>query len=115
MPFQPNQNLYGVGIGSSNGTGGIYPHIDVRAPVASDNANFPIGQRWIDTVGLVEYTLVGQTSIGGVLAAIWDAGGNGAATTSVAGIVSLSTLGQLETGTAPAGAVVPLANDVFTF
>src|SRR5208337_4111922 len=49
------------------------------------------------------------------LQSIWDNGGNAAATTTTAGIVTLSTLAQLEAGSAPAGAVVPLANDVFTF
>ena len=45
----------------------------------------------------------------------WQAGGSAQATTTQQGEVLLSTLAQLEAGTAPAGAYVPLANDVFTY
>jgi len=44
----------------------------------------------------------------------WELGGNGDATTSTFGIVQLATLTELQTGTAPAGAYVPTANDVAT-
>jgi|GEM_PF-1578521 len=111
--IQPGANLYTQGFGSRPENVEV-PHLDVRPPNAND-VGYPIGKHWIDNVGLIEYTLVGQTSIGGNLQSIWDNGGNAAATTTTAGIVSLSTLAQLEAGTAPAGAVVPLANDVFTF
>jgi hypothetical protein len=43
----------------------------------------------------------------------WQIGGIAEATTTAAGIVELSTLAELQTGTAPAGAV-PTANDVAT-
>ncbi len=45
----------------------------------------------------------------------WVTGGDSPASTTVLGSVTLSSLAQLEAGTAPAGSVVPLANDVFTF
>ncbi len=113
MTFPYNQNLYGVGIGSSNGTGAIYPHVDVREPTASD-VQWPIGQRWIDTVGQGEWVLVAQSSVGGVLQSVWSQGGNPEATTSEFGIVQLATLSELQNGNAPAGAYVPTSNDVAT-
>src|SRR6267142_6723273 len=54
----------------------------------------------------VEYVYNGQT---------WQTAGNTPASTTIQGSVLLSTLAQLEAGTAPSGSVVPLANDVFTF
>jgi len=44
----------------------------------------------------------------------WQSGGNANATTSTFGIVQLSTLTELQNGTAPAGAYVPTSNDVAT-
>jgi len=44
----------------------------------------------------------------------WNSAGGVPATVTVAGPVFLSTLAQLQTGTAPTGAYVPLANDVAT-
>ncbi len=113
MTAQPGGMLYTQGFGSRPENVEV-PHIDTRAPNSSD-VNYPVGKRWIDTVGLLQYILVGFSVSQGVLSATWDAGGVAAATTSTAGIVTLSTLAQLEAGTAPAGAVVPLANDVFTY
>lgn len=113
MTIQPGAQLYTLGFGNRPENVEV-PFISNRAPSSMDT-NFPIGKRWIDTVGQNEWILVGLSSVGGVLSAIWSQGGNEAATTSSPGIVTLSTLAQLESGTAPAGAVVPLANDVFTF
>jgi len=113
MSFPYNQNLYGVGIGSSNGSGAIYPVVQDRAPTASDTL-FSVGQRWIDTVGGSEWVLVSQSSVGGVLSSTWSEGGNQEATTSDFGIVQLATLTELQNGTAPAGGYVPTSNDVAT-
>lgn len=44
----------------------------------------------------------------------WEAGGDAEATTTSFGSVQLATLAELQTGTAPAGAYVPTANDVAT-
>ena len=44
----------------------------------------------------------------------WSIAGANPATTTTYGTVELATLAELQTGTAPAGAVVPLANDVAT-
>ncbi len=67
-----------------------------------------LGQQFFDfsTTPPTEYVFNAQT---------WQAAGAAPATTTLFGNVLLSTLAELEAGTAPAGAVVPLANDVFTF
>jgi len=67
-----------------------------------------LGQQYFDRGQSppLEYVFNGQT---------WTTGGSEPASTTVYGSVLLSTLAQLEAGTAPAGSVVPLANDVFTF
>ena len=110
--FQPGANVYTQGFGSRPENVEV-PHLDVRPPTSSDiNAFYPIGKHWIDTVGLVEYTLVGQTSIGGVLSAIWDTGGLLAATQTTLGSVFLATLAQTEAGGAPSASYVSSANDV---
>lgn len=44
----------------------------------------------------------------------WDAGGDAEATTTSFGSVQLATLSELQNGNAPAGAIVPLSNDVAT-
>lgn len=76
-----------------------------RAPNASDIT--PPGQIVVDTS--VSPSVI-YVSIGG---GVYEVGGNVAATTTTPGIVELSTLAELQTGTAPAGAV-PTANDVAT-
>lgn len=113
MTIQPGAQLYTLGFGVRP-EGVEVPHIEARAPSASD-VNYPLGKPWLDSAARQMYWLSGFTSVGGVLQAVWSSGGNAAAGVGVQGIVSLSTLGQLSTGTAPAGPVVPLANDVFTF
>src|SRR6266404_2195174 len=76
------------------------------APSASFRGD--LGQQYFDfsTTPPTEYVFNGQT---------WTIGGASPATTTTFGTVELSTLAQLQGGTAAAGAVVPLANDVFTF
>lgn len=86
--FQPGAMGYVQSFGSSP-MKVAYPHIDVRAPTAQD-VNYGIGQRWIDTVDGVEYVLVSQSSVGGVLSSTWSAGGNEPATTTSYGLVILT-------------------------
>lgn len=78
-----------------------------RAPASSDT-QYPQGQVWFDNSVSppVQYIFDGFSA--------WDTGGNAEATTSSFGIVQLATLVELQTGTAPAGAYVPTANDVAT-
>jgi hypothetical protein len=66
-----------------------------------------LGQMYfdLDTVPPTEYVYNGQT---------WAAGGDSEATTTTFGSVQLATLSELQNGNAPAGAIVPLSNDVAT-
>src|SRR5580765_4471886 len=81
-----------------------------RDPGNSDK-KYPLGTQWLNKVTQNLFFLVGTTA--GL--PVWESGANAMATPSVPGVVDLSTLAQLEAGTAPTGSVVPLANDVFTF
>lgn len=69
MSFQPGSNNYPIAFGTSPENVEV-PHIDSRVPQTTD-VNYPIGKRWID-LNVGEYTLLGQTSIGGVLSATWS-------------------------------------------
>lgn len=113
MAFQPGNDVYSQNTGLSN-LDVTFPHIDTRDPTSYD-VNFSLGKRWVNRATGNSFTLVSQSSIGGTLQSTWNAGGVNAATTTNLGTVFLSTLAQLEAGTAPTGAYVPLANDVFTF
>src|SRR5882762_3857600 len=66
-----------------------------------------LGQQYFDTSSSppAEYIFNGQS---------WSTGGELPATTSTFGNVKLATLSQLQNGNAPAGAIVPLSNDVAT-
>src|SRR5882672_1797552 len=66
-----------------------------------------LGQQYFDISQSppVEYIFNGVT---------WLPGGDTPATTSTFGSVQLATLSQLQNGNAPAGAIVPLSNDVAT-
>jgi|GEM_PF-3073136 len=68
--FQPNQNLYGIAIGSTNGKGPSYPHYDVRAPTSTD-VNFFLGQEWVWPGNGIWFLLTLSTA-GGVLTATWE-------------------------------------------
>jgi hypothetical protein len=46
MGFQPGANLYTAGFGSRPENVEV-PHIDTRAPAASD-VNYPVGKSWIN-------------------------------------------------------------------
>ncbi len=110
--FQPGAMNYTQGFGSKPENVEV-PHLDIRAPTSNDT-NYPLGKRWIDTVAGNEWVLVSQSSIGGILQSNWSQGGNAEATTTDFGIVQLATLSELQNGNAPAGAYVPTANDVAT-
>ncbi len=110
--FQPGAMVYTQGFGSRPENVEV-PHIDVRAPTAQD-VNYPIGKRWVDTVAGIEYVLTSISTSSGIPQADWASGGNEEATTTTPGIVTLATLLQLQNGNAPAGAYVPLSNDVAT-
>ncbi len=73
----------------------------------ADNLVGELGQDYFDksTTPATQYTYNGTT---------WSIGGNEEATTTEFGVVQLATLTELQTGTAPAGAYVPTANDVAT-
>jgi hypothetical protein len=98
----------GYGVGGPSLQFQPAPIIAQRAPTSTDT-NYDLGQDWIDESSIpgALYTYVG----GG----IWDQGANAEATTTSFGIVQLATLAELQAGNAPAGAIVPLSNDVFTF
>lgn len=68
--FSPQQNLYGVAIGTTAGNGPSYPHYDVRAPVSTDT-NYFLGQEWVWPNNGIWF-LVGLSSTGGVLTATWE-------------------------------------------
>lgn len=88
----------------------VYPQFigyAMRTPTTKDIYN--PGTRWQDNS--VNPAVIYETTGAGN----WLAGGDNPATTTTFGTVKLSTLAQLEGGTAPSGAYVPLANDVFTY
>lgn len=70
MTFQPNQNLYGVAIGSTVGNGPSYPHYDLRAPNSTDIL-YSLGKEWIWPNNGIWF-LVGLSSAGGVTTANWQ-------------------------------------------
>jgi len=77
-----------------------------RAPTTNDIYN--PGTRWQDNTTNPP-TIYETTGAGN-----WDVGGIEQATTSTFGVVQLATLSELQNGNAPAGAYVPLSNDVAT-
>lgn len=88
--------------------GYVYPQFlsAMRAPTSQDI--YPPGTRWLDAS--VNPRIIYETSGAGD----WDTGGVQPATTSTFGTVKLATLSELQNGNAPAGAIVPLSNDVAT-
>lgn len=85
------------------------PIIAQRAPATSDRS-YPLGQIWIDNSvsPAVSYEFLDSAN------GTWETGGNSEATTTSFGTVQLATLSELQNGNAPAGAIVPLSNDVAT-
>lgn len=60
MTFQPGSMNYSVAFGASPDNV-AFPHVDTRAPNSTDIL-YPIGKRWINTLGNTEYTLTSQSS-----------------------------------------------------
>jgi len=87
----------------------VYPQFigyALRAPTIQDIYN--PGTRWQDNS--VSPAVIYETTGAG----IWNQGGGAEATTTSFGSVQLATLSELQNGNAPAGAIVPLSNDVAT-
>jgi hypothetical protein len=70
MTIQPGANVYTQGFGSRPENVEV-PHLDVRAPAVTD-VNYPIGKRWINTVGSTEYSLTSFSTSNGVISASWS-------------------------------------------
>ena len=81
------------------------PVIALRDPASSD-VNFSPGQLWFNRS--TQSLFVNEGS------GIWNDSGEEPATTTEFGVVRLATLSELQNGNAPAGAIVPLSNDVAT-
>jgi hypothetical protein len=97
MTFQPGAVINTQGFGSRPENVEV-PHIDTRAPTASD-VGYPIGKDWVDTVANVAYKLTSQSSVGGKLVS------SRAQTVTVAG--ALATLTTDDTNI-----VVPVAGNI---
>jgi len=80
-----------------------------RDPTANDK-KYPLGTVWLNVPTNTLFQLAGVSTSG----ANWLTGSDAEATTTTPGIVTLATLSQLQNGNAPAGAYVPLSNDVAT-
>lgn len=71
-------NLYGVAIGSQS-TDPFVIHFDTRDPTSYD-VNYPVQKRWFNTALETYWILVGFSTIGGTLQAVWDQIGFGPST-----------------------------------
>lgn len=89
VQFQPGANLYTQGFGSRPESVEV-PHIDVRAPAATDK-QYPIGKKWVDKVANKTYTLTSFSSALGVVSANWAAEGSSADIFSVLGTANQIT------------------------
>ena len=69
MSFQPGADVYTQGFGSRPENIEV-PHIDVRAPAATD-VNYPVGKVWIYAAN-GSYRLLSLSSVAGVLSANWS-------------------------------------------
>jgi hypothetical protein len=99
MTIQPGAMVYTQGFASRPENVEV-PHIDVRAPTTTDIL-YPIGKRWIDTVGNAQYILTSQSAVANVTSALWVASGGGT--------IELSTLTG-DSGTAtPSGGNIKIA------
>jgi hypothetical protein len=81
MTIQPGANVYTQGFGSRPENVEV-PHIDVRAPAATD-VLYPIGKEWVDRVGNASYILTSLSTSNGTVSATWviTGGGSGALAT----------------------------------
>jgi hypothetical protein len=106
--FQPNQNLYGIAIGSTNGQGPSYPHYDVRAPAATD-VNYFVGQEWV-WPGNGVWFLLNLSSVGGTLSATWVQ-----SVSSTGAILAIAgTTNQITATTSAGTTTLALANPLVT-
>jgi hypothetical protein len=107
MTIQPGAMLYTQGFGSRPENVEV-PHIENRAPTASDY-NYPIGKRWVNR-GVASYELIDLTSFNGITTANWNllasdtgpldtlTGDSGGAISPSAGNITLAgTGGQIAT------------------
>lgn len=69
MSIQPGSVLYTQGFGSAPENVEV-PVIQTRDPTAQD-INYPVGKRWVNTVGNTAKTLTSLSSFGGVVTATW--------------------------------------------
>jgi len=113
--FQPGANNYAVAVGTNPENVSV-PHIDIRAPAASDYL-YPLGKRWLD-VGVGEYVLLSNSVVNGVYTANWSllgttgggalntlTGGSGGAIAPVANNITLAGTGSQITTTGTAGTI----------
>lgn len=69
MTIQPGALLYTQGFGSRP-EGVEVPHIENRAPTASDNT-YDIGKMWVDSAGGIGYLLTSYSMFNGIKSANW--------------------------------------------
>lgn len=106
MTFQPGANLYGVGVGSRPENIEV-PHLDVRAPAATD-VNYPVGKWWL-WVGNSLWYLLNQTSITGLTQSNWIliSSGNIISVLPTANEISVNTISGVATLSIPAIFIAP--------
>lgn len=78
MGFQPGATLYTQGFGVRPENVEV-PHIDTRDPTSND-ANFPIGKRWINVSKNAEFSLTSLSSYQGTVTATWEQASGGTST-----------------------------------
>lgn len=106
--FQPGSMSYTQGFGSSPNDV-AYPHIDVRAPSITDIL-YPLGKRWIDKVGVAEYTLANISVFNNVTSATWILLVSSVSVNSVSGTtnqVTVNTVAGVATVSLPASITAP--------
>lgn len=106
--FQPGANLYTQGFASRPENVEV-PHIDVRAPAATDLL-YPLGKRWVDRVNQNEYTLVAVISTAGINSAVWVLMGGSSSVVSVLGTanqITATTAAGVSTISLPAAITTP--------
>jgi hypothetical protein len=114
MTIQPGAMLYTQGFGSRPESVEV-PHIENRAPTASDY-NFPVGKRWVYT-NVASYELIGVSTTSGITTANWNllasdtgpldtlTGGSGGAISPSAGNITLAGTGS-QIATAGSGSTI---------
>lgn len=71
MTVQPGASVYTQGFGSRPENVEV-PVISKTAPPTTNNGNYPVGKRWIDTVANAEYVLTSVASSGGAVTPTWS-------------------------------------------